>query len=415
MSYAWLMVAITFLTHFLVMGFVFYSAGVFLVPLQEEFAAGRAEVSAIGAVMSAGAAVSAPFIGRWVATHSIRNFMTLGCIALGLAFLAGSRATAIWQLFVIFAPLATIGMTTMGGVTTQTLVVNWFKDDRAMPLGISMVGISASGFVIPPLASAITEAQSWREAYEVMGLASLALTPIVFFTVVSRPEERNPEAELEPVETAADAEAEAPPFATREALKERNLWTIASASGLSFMATSAVMLHIAAHGLGEGLGSTDAAFLISAAAAGAAAAKIIFGWLGTKIGELRAIQLAFAAQGLGTLALNYGTDVEFFIAAAAVCGLGFGGVAPLGAALLARAFGPALFGPMMGLMTPIMILFQVIGAPAAGAVFDFTQSYELAWYGLSTAMLGAIVAVSLTRLPAEDIAESAAEAAPLEA
>jgi MFS family permease len=413
-SYAWLMVAITFLTHFLAMGFVFYSAGVFLLPLQEEFDVGRTEIALIGSIMSIGGAVVAPFIGRWVATGSIRFAMTLGCLCLGVAFLAGSRATELWHLFVVFGPFATLGMSTMGGVTTQALVVNWFEEDRAMALGISMVGISASGFVIPPIATALTQAEGWRYAYEMFGLASLAITPIVFFTVVSRPEEREARkanAE-EPVFRPAPDGAE---FSTRDALRERNLWTIAIASGLSFMVTGAIMLHIAAAGIGAGLSENRAAFLISAAAVGAATAKIAFGWLAGKIGELRAVQIAFAAQGLGVLALNFTTGFEPFIAAAAVAGLGLGGVAPLAAALLARAFGQAAFGPMMGLMTPIMIPFQASGAPIAGGIYDTTNRYELAWYAGTVVMLCAIVVVSLLRLPGDEpLAAVGAEAQPAE-
>lgn len=410
MSKAWLMVAITFLTHFLAMGFVFYSAAVFLVPLAEEFGVGRTEIASIGSIMSIGGAAVAPFVGRWLARGSIRNAMTLGCISLGLAFLAAAHATALWQLFVIFAPLSTVGMSTMGGVTTQTLVVNWFNEaTRPMALGISMVGISASGFVIPPIASAITQADGWRAAYEAFGWASIAIAPIVFFTVVSRPEE--PEAALPDNEDGTPSlDVESPEFSTPLALRERNLWTIAVASGLSFMATSAIMVHIIAEGTAKGLDQVNAAFLVSAAAVGAAIAKIFFGWLARITGELRAAQIAFAAQGIGTLALNYATGLESLIAAALVAGLGLGGIAPLAAALLAKAFGQKAFGPMMGLMTPIMIPFQATGAPIAGYIFDTTGSYELAWHGFAVVMATAIVAVGLTRMPEETPGDAAAVA-----
>ena len=93
MTYGWFMVAITFLTQFLSMGFFMYSAGIFLVPLQHEFAVGRAPIALIGTVTTLGAAVIAPFIGRWVAHSSIRNIMSLGCLAMGVGLLAASRAS----------------------------------------------------------------------------------------------------------------------------------------------------------------------------------------------------------------------------------------------------------------------------------------------------------------------------------
>ena len=398
MSYAWLMVAVTFLPHFLAMGFVFYSAGVFLEPLAEEFGVGRSEISLIGSFASVGGAVAAPFLGRWLATGSIRNAMSVGCLAMGGAFLAGSQAGALWHLYAVFAPLATIGMMTMGGVTTQALVVNWFAEKRAMALGISMFGISSSGFVIPPIVSAITQADGWRVAYEVMGIACVLITPIVFFTVVSRPEERDSGSAASQPQTSAP-ESEAPAFSTRDALRQRNLWTIAIPSGLSFMVTTAVTVHVFAAGTDAGLEPSDAALLITAVAGGAAGAKFFFGWLAGRIGELRSIQVSLAAQGVGVLLLNTASGLEMFLAASLVTGIGLGGIAPLSAALLAHAFGQKAFGPMMGLMMPIMIVFQVIGAPLAGAVHDLTKSYAIAWNTSALSMGIAILVVAMTRLP----------------
>ncbi len=80
---------------------------------------------------------------------------------------------------------------------------------------------------------------------------------------------------------------------------------------------------------------------------------------------------------------------------------------PLGAALLARAFGPLAFGPMMGLMAPIMIPFQSIGAPLAGFVFDSTGSYQVAWYTFFVALIGACAILSLLRLENLEPAEMA--------
>jgi cyanate permease len=73
---------------------------------------------------------------------------------------------------------------------------------------------------------------------------------------------------------------------------------------------------------------------------------------------------------------------------------------PLGAALLARAFGPAKFGPMMGLMAPIMIPFQATGPPAAAAVYDSTGSYDIAWMGLIVVTFIALGLLTLLRIPA---------------
>jgi len=403
--YGWFMVGITFVTQFLSMGVVFYSAGIFLVPLQQEFEVGRTEVALIGTVTTLGSAMLAPFIGRWVARGSIRNIMSFGCLAMGIGLLAASRASEIWQVIVLSGLLVSFSLATMGGVTSQALVINWFKEDRTMALGVSMIGISVSGAIVPHIAQSLIESGDWRWAYQVFGLTSLCLIPLVFFTVIGRPEDRCKSTAVSAGDESVAATQPAVPLTTREALRERNLWVIAIACGLSFMVISAGLLHIPAHVTDIGFSGAQGASLISAIAIAAAVAKIVFGWLARKIGELYSLQLAFLMMAVATLGLNVATEVAPMLAVVSVFGLGLGATMPLCAALLARAFGPASFGPMMGLLTLIMIPFQSIGQPIAGWVFDSMGSYTSAWFGFGTLMIAAVAMLAMLRLPDEEVVE----------
>ncbi|MEH6592375.1 MAG: MFS transporter [Halioglobus sp.] len=114
-------------------------------------------------------------------------------------------------------------------------------------LGVSMVGISASGAIIPPIAQSLVEAGGWRWAYEVFGWTSLCLIPLVFFTVVGRPEDRSEYAGTSALNDSGTVTPQQAPMTTREAFRERNLWVIAIACGLAFMVMSAALLHIPAH------------------------------------------------------------------------------------------------------------------------------------------------------------------------
>jgi len=167
------------------------------------------------------------------------------------------------------------------------------------------------------------------------------------------------------------------------------------------MVMSAGLLHIPAHATDIGFTGAQGASLISVIAIGAAIAKIAFGWLARKIGEQHSLQVAFAMLGIGTLGLNFESEIESMLVIAFMIGLGLGGIMPLCAALLARAFGPTAFGPMMGLLTLTMIPFQSIGQPIAGWVFDSMGSYTIAWFGFSAVMLAAMAMLTLLRLPAE--------------
>jgi MFS family permease len=399
-SKAWLMVAVTFLTQFLAMGFTFYSLGIVYEPMEQEFEVNRATLMMLPTAMSVGGMLMAPFLGKWAGKGSIRNMMCLGCLAMGVGFLLSTQVTELWQLIAIFGTCMTFAAGTMGGVTTQALVVNWFQENRTMALGISMMGMSLSGAVMAPVANSIVSSDGWREAYELFGYVTLAAIPLVWFTVVGRPSEL-PSSKSEQAVTNVRP---APPaalddFSMRDGLKERNLWIIAIVCGLSFMATTALMNNIILHATGEGMDKTKAAFLVSMLAIGAAAGKLVFGWAANRFGEQQSLMVAIAAQTIGISILLVDIPYAALLGSCLVLGVGLGGVMPLGAALLARAFGQAKFGPMMGLMAPIMIPFQAVGPPAAAAVYDKTGSYDIAWTGLIVVTFIALGLLTLLRMP----------------
>jgi len=379
-SYAWLMVAVTFFTQFLCMGFTFYSFGVVLKPLAEEFGGGRFGVTLLPLAMSWAGALVAPVVGRWVASGSIRRIMTLGCVVLGAGFLLGSQAGALWQLGLLFGTLLTFGINTMGGVTAQALVVNWFERSRTMALGISLMGVSLSGVAMAHAARWLVQTGGWRGTFEVFGWVSLCAAPVVWFLVVGRPEERRSDAAAAGGGNGGERgdTAGARVMNTRQALREPNLWIIAVASGLAFMGTTAIMTHVFAFATDLGLSDKQAAWILSLLAAGAAGGKLAFG--ANPLGERGAFFVALAIQALGTAGLVMFTSFHLLAGLAVFLGLGLGGVMPLTAALLARCFGSKAFGPMMGLMTPIMIAFQSVGPPFAGRVFDATGSYDAAYW-----------------------------------
>ena len=399
MSVAWKMVGLTFFTQFLAMGFTFYSFPILLKPIATEFDTARTSVAMLAVAMSLAGGVITPFIGKWVGRGAIRTIMTLGCVVMGVGFLLASRATSLWQLGILFGSFLTFGIATMGGVTSQALVVNWFAKDRTMALGISLMGISASGVLMAYTTTALVEAGGWRWAFEVFGWVTLCATPIVWAMVIGHPDELDSEIDTgESAQSRAQAIEEPAVISTRDALRERNLWVIALVCGLSFMGTTAVMTHIVAFGTDIGFNAEQAAGLLAALAGGAAAGKIVFGWLANRIGEQGALYVAIVMEAIGIAALAISMPFAGFVLLALLLGLGVGGVMPLAAALLARAFGPEAFGPMMGLMTPMMIPLQSIGAPFAAAVFDTTGNYQSAWYTLAALLLVACGLLSLLKL-----------------
>ena len=99
----------TFVIQFLAMGSTFYIFGVLLKPLTEALDADRFLVSlGLSSQMVVGALMG-PWLGSAVAKYPIRPLMSAGVILIGLGLLAVSQATKLWQFYISFALLASVG------------------------------------------------------------------------------------------------------------------------------------------------------------------------------------------------------------------------------------------------------------------------------------------------------------------
>ncbi|MFP6579182.1 MAG: MFS transporter [Myxococcota bacterium] len=397
----WLMVAVCFGTQFMVSGCIFYAFSVCLIDLADEFSGGeRAPVMLLQVAGGVATAFLAPFIGRAVGKNWTRPLMTLGAVAMGLGLLGIAHAQSLWQLAALFATLVAFGGATLSGVGPATVVVNWFDRKRAMALGISQLGASLGGFVMAPILGFLVAEDGWRATYETLAMACFVAAPVIGFLLVGRPEDRGQGPDGGPPRSAAGGGASASPaFSTREALRNPNLWFIAMATGISFMATTGLLNNIVAFGSDRNFGVSEAAWLASLCALGAAIGKILFGGLSDRIGPAKAFIATLVTQAVGFSVLCLVDGFTPTLAVALFAGIGIGGTLPLSTALLARVFGREAFGPVVGLLWPIAIPLQLIGPIFAASVFDFTGSYEPAFWALAASLMVAVALIRAVRVP----------------
>jgi len=116
-----------------------------------------------------------------------------------------------------------------------------------------------------------------------------------------------------------------------------------------------------------------------------------------------AFLISLTVQLFGSLGFVVTNSYWMLLAVGALLGLGFGGILPLAAATLARAFGPASFAPMMGLMTPMLIPFQAVGTPFAAWVVDTTGSYRGALLSFGGVFVLAALLLSRLRVDSEGV------------
>lgn len=426
--HGWKIIGVCFLALFVSMGFGFYSFAAFFGALTAEFGGGRTGVGIGIAVFGITNGLVAPFLGNALDHGHAKRIMTAGTLLLVAGLLLIATVRDLFQFYLVLGTFLALGAALVGGVTASTLVANWFVRRRAMALGIATMGISLSGVVMAPVATRLIALIGWRGTFVLYGLLTLLFVlPAVRRWVVDRPEDVGlhpdgdatsmvPEwtpapapgegpAGVEPVAPALAA-AGAPPRRRRldwiEPLANRNFWVIVLVVSMNFCSNSAILTHIIAHATDLGFAPFRAAFSLSAIAAMGVLGKVVFGWIGDRLSGRGALWLAIGLQTTGTTVLLRVESYPGLITAAAVFGLGMGGMMPLWGTLIGACFGRRSFGRVMGLMSPMLLPIQILGVPFAGYVFDRFGSYDLAFTVFISMYVSAMLILALLRLPEQE-------------
>jgi MFS family permease len=161
LHYAWVVVAVTFLTSVITAG-TLGTAGILLLPLQQEFHWRAADVSSAFGVRLALFGLLGPFSAAMMNRFGVRRMVT---IALGV-ILAGLIGTlfmrAAWQLFLFWGVLTGVGVGLTAMVLSATVATRWFVQRRGLVTGLLSASNATGQLIFLPTLAYVTQAYGWR-------------------------------------------------------------------------------------------------------------------------------------------------------------------------------------------------------------------------------------------------------------
>lgn len=374
--YGWVIVAFTALMQVISIGALFYGIGVAYLPWMHTFNTGRTSVAAVPFACSLAISVLSPFAGPLIDRFPPRRIMGWSLAALALGLLGVSMAQSVVQLIVLHATLIAAGAIGGGALAAQTVTAKWFSRRRGLALSLTASGASVGGIIMPYVMAVAIEGYGWRATYA--GLATfvlIVLVPLAVLCVRAAP------AVLDAIESedrAADTPAQAPAKLGTLAILRHPVFLVTSL-GMGSLVTVQIILQFYLPTMGSALGSSPAkaALLVSILAGAALCSKPFWGYLidrtdpRVSYGILAAIytyMLILLAGWLG--AVTY-TSLAI---GAGMCGFASGAMQALMGTVLARAFGRANFGRVLGLGHPVMNVSS-FGPLFAAAMYERTGSY----------------------------------------
>jgi len=392
--YGWVVLACLCLAGFSRQGPALATLSIFIEPLTREFGWSRTAVS--GAVSLGGvlAALVTPLIGPLLDRRGSRLVLCLAVLVNGAALILLSLTPSLLVFYLLFC-IARMNWAGPFDIGIYGALNNWFVERRAFATSLATLAQMAGLVAMPLIAQFAIEHDGWRAGWLALGVLTLLVgfVPAWLF-LARRPEDLG----LSPDGAPAAAGAAAPPaearFSRAQAVRTPAFWLLMLYTVLVYPVQAGVSLHQAPHLIERGFSPSTVAAIVAVFSLMSGVAAMAYGFLPRRLPIRFAMALTSVLLALGAWLMLAGGYL-----AAALFGLGVGGVLTLLPIAWADYFGRANFGAIRGLALSAQVLAQAAGPLLSGALRDLTADYRLSLYCFAGLSLLSVAAALAARRP----------------
>jgi len=269
-----------------------------------------------------------------------------------------------------------------------------------------MSGMGVGGIIAPLITQWLISTYDWRYAYIILGLVTI----IIIIPIAQFMKHSPQQAGLEPYGGYEASEAIRPYnsaieiLSLSQAIKTIRFWLFGLVLASIFLCLSSITIHIIPHATDLGISTITAASILSVTAGIGIIGRLGIGFISDRVGGLSTL---LACVGLVTLAiiwLIFAKEMWMFYIFAVVFGIAQGGFITLLSVVTAELFGLISLGAILGGVVVFATIGDAIGGPIAGAIFDITGSYRLAFLIFAAiCAMALILSVILLRIRAKQI------------
>jgi MFS family permease len=395
MFYGWWVVAAFSVTTFISTG-IRHAVGPFLKPIVADLGLDRASFSLVIAVSLLLYGVFMPVAGMLLDRFSVRAVTTVGTLVLIVSLVLTARVHTYWQFVFVYGVLVPLGLAGTGPVIASGVVARWFSKRRGTALSVlgsaSMTGMS----LLVPAVTWLILTHGWRTTYTLIaGGIVVTVLPLCLWVVRDSPES---------VGLTADGAPPAPGGATGaverttsgEAVQTLAFWQLAG----SFFTCGFSMSLLSAHGVpmltDHGYTPMFASWTLGVLGGSSIGFTVMLGALSDRFGRRPVLAAIYAGRIFIFAGFFLIRDNPVAILTVAVLGgITMAGTGSMTSALTADIYGRFSVSSVFGLIFLVHQTGSALGSWLAGALFESTGGYGLA-YVLACVFLAVASVVALT-------------------
>jgi len=391
--YGWVVIAVAFVT--MAIGVNARTVFSLLFPaILGEFGWERG-VTAAG--FSMGFLVSAsftPFLGGLMDHQGPRVVLPVGVVVMSAGLALATFVSRPWHLYLTLGVLVSCGSVVVGYTGHAFFLPNWFVRRRGIAIGIAFSGVGVGAIVLFPWLQAMILGAGWRAACWAMAGLLLVLVPLNALFQRLRPEDIGlaPDGDLvRPAGAGAghhpanvvDAAWASVEWTLARAVRTARFWWVFAAFFTSLFTWYAVQVHQTKYLIEIGFTPVVAAYALGFVGLAGVVGQIGLGHLSDRIGR----EWVWTISGAGyvmcyaILLLMGGRPTPTLLCAMVLSqGLLGYGISSVYGAIPAELFQGRHYGSVFGVLSLAASAGAGAGPWVAGALYDRTGSYALAFW-----------------------------------
>lgn len=364
-----------------------FAIGLTLKPIVEELGWGRSELGAAVAVFLVVSAATMFAAGRLADRTSPRLVLGGGLIVSGIGIGLMSVLAAPWHALLLYGVVYGLGSGAASLIPVGVMVTRAFPQRTGMANAVAVSGMSMGQLVMIAALTAVLVAVSWRSVFLWLGLAHVALVPLLIAAI--------------PRASRAETTAARPDHGLDviAASRTRQFWLLLAVYAICGFDDFFVSTHVVAFAQDRGVDTWLAGNLLALMGLTGLIGVVAAGAASDRAGPRWPTALSFAAR-IAVFALVMVDQSPVAVATfALVFGATFMVTAPLAVVFVAQSFGTRHLGALTGLVTMVHQICGGLGAYLGAAVFDRTGGYDIAFLVMLSASAVALALTVLLRQP----------------